>query len=177
MEVDKPISLYLNTAQISTSHATTVVANEIGSWDNGRQTFSFNIKMRQLLGDTYNKYDKFIISLVQYQTVNQQALAGTFWMEYQMGGLPWVNSSYDQATRANSYWTPIFTQNVVATSGSLTSNLYDILSNTIVFNKGDPEIKLEFRVIDASTRALVNATYLPTVAMFFKILPYEELKK
>jgi len=175
MEVETPTSLFLSTSQINTDASIANVSNDVGSWSNNRQTFSFNVKLRQLLGNSYEKYDAFVISLINYSVYNP-VLGTALFMEVQMGGLPWVNSSYDQSTQANSYWASLYVVNQPATAAATTTSSYDILSNTLVFNKGDPVVKLEFRVLNANTRALAVATtgYLPTFNFYFKIQPIKK---
>lgn len=176
MEVDIPASLFLSTSQINTDPSITNVANTIGSWTNNRQTFSFNVKLRQLLGNSYDKYDEFVISLVKYSVYSPVGTTNALYMELQMGGLSWVNSSYDQSTFANSYWAPLFVVNQSATALSLATAQFDILSNTVVFRKGDPDLPIEFRVLNANTRQLMvpASGYLPTFNFLFKIHPVKK---
>lgn len=176
MEVDIPASLYLNTSQINTDPSITTTSNTIGAWNSGRQSFSFNVKLRQLLGNAYQKYDKFIISVVSVFMLNQAAMSSALLLELQMGGLSWVNSSYEQSTLSNNYWTTISLHNQAAASGTFTNNVFDILSNTLVFRRGDPDVQLNFRLLNATTRDLASTGtgYLPTVGITLKIQPVVE---
>lgn len=178
MDVDIPATLYLNTSQINNNATTDVnTSNAVGSWQDYRKTFSFNVKMRQLLGNAYEKYDKFIISVVNVFMLNVAALPGNTLLELDMGGLSWVNSSYEQSTQSNNFWTTLSLHYQLATGTAFTNNTFDILSNTLVFRKGDPDVKLEFRIMDATTRAPPNFTFCPTVGMTFKIQPVVEKAK
>lgn len=176
MEVDIPTSLFLSTTQIGTDPSIVNVANQIGSWTNNRQYFTFNVKLRQLLGNAYETYDTFVISLVNYSIYSPVTTTNPLFMEVQMGGLNWVSSSYEQSTLANSYWAPLFVANHGAAALSFSSAQFDILSNTVVFRKGDPDIPIEFRVLNASTRVpIVPASgYLPIFNFSFKIQPVKK---
>jgi len=175
MDIDIPATLYLNTSQINTDATTDAnTSNAVGSWQDYRKTFSFNVKMRQLLGNAYEKYDKFIISVVNVFMLNTQTLPAVTLFELQMGGLSWVNSSYEQSTLANNYWTTISLHNQATTATAFSNNVFDILSNTLVFRKGDPDIQLQFRILDGTKRAPPSITYFPTVGVTFKIQPIIE---
>lgn len=179
--VDIPIAFHLSTAQIHPTATDTTVSNTIGGWDNARQTYYFLVKLRNILGHNYDKYNKFVISVVQIFAINSTALATNYPLQLQMGGLGWENSSYDAVSKANGYWVPIM--NAIHTSGALasTSLSYDILSNSFVFRKGDPEVRLDFRFIDITTNQLASITaqaggagVFPTMSVFFKINPLQE---
>lgn len=176
MDVDIPASLFLSTTQIETDASIANVANTVGSWTNNRQSFSFNVKLRQLLGNAYETYDTFVISLVNYSVYNPVSTTNPLFMEVQMGGLSWVNSSYDQSTFANSFWAPLCVVNQPAAALSLSVAPFDILSNTLVFRKGDPDLSIQFRVLNATTRTLMVPTsgYLPTFNFSFKIQPVKK---
>jgi hypothetical protein len=176
MDIDIPATLYLNTSQINTDPSVANVSNTIGAWTSNRQTFSFNVKMRQLLGNAYETHDKFIISVVNVFLLNQIAMTSAILTEIQIGGLSWVNSSYEQSTQANNFWASMSIHNQPLASGSFTNNVFDILSNTLVFRKGDADVQIQFRMLNATTRELASTAtgYLPTVGMTFKIQPIIE---
>lgn len=174
MNDDITATLYLGTDQIATTRTTTNVQNEIGGWTDGRQQFWFNVKLRDLLGDAYQKYDKFLISLVQIWLVNS-ATINARQLIIQMGGLNWINSSYEQSTQANNYWIslPPILQGTGAGSG--TGTIYDNQSACYVFRKGDPELSIYFRYIDLRTNApLTGVTLMPNAQLIFKIQPIKE---
>lgn len=175
MNDDITATLYLGTDQISTSRTTTNVQNEIGGWSDGRQQFWFNVKMRSLLGDAYEKYDKFLISLVQIYLVNSATLTIARPLILQMGGLNWVNSSYDQATLSNTYWVPLPLQLIGSGASAVVSGIYDNQSACYVFRKGDPEVPIYFRYIELRENAPpTGVTLLPNAQLLFKIQPIKE---
>lgn len=174
--IDIPTSLHLSTGQISSSHTSTSVSNLIGGWDAGRQTFWFYVKMRNVLGNAYDKYDKFVISVVQVFMINSAANTLAVPLQLQMGGLNWVNSSYDQVSQANAYWAPVvYALQGTGVSGTSTFS-FDILSNSFIFRKGDPDIKIDFRFMDILTNQLatVSSGLLPNTSVIFKIQPLKE---
>lgn len=174
--IDIPSSLHLCTGQISPNHTDTTANNLIGGWSGGRQQFWFYVKMRNVLGNLYDKYDKFVISVVQVFMINSLANAESEPLQLQIGGLNWVNSSYDQVAQANNYWCPIV--NALQGSGAAGTSTfsYDILSNSFIFRKGDPDIKIDFRYMDILTNQPASPTsgLLPTTSVMFKIQPLKE---
>jgi hypothetical protein len=176
--VDIPSSLFLSTGEIDGTHTTTSVSNNIGGWVNGRQNFWFNVKLRQAIGtNIYDKYDKFIISVSHVYLINSAANASEMQLQLQMGGLNWVNSSYDQTTQGNNYWTVI--TNVVQGTGAFAANIlsFDTLSNSFVFRKGDPDVKLEFRYMNFLTNQIQSTPssgLFPSCGIIFKIQAVKE---
>lgn len=171
--IDIPASLHLSTGQLSSTDTASSVNNLIGGWDNGRQTFWFNVKMRNVLGNMYDKYDKFVVSIVQVFLINSSANTTNIPIQLQMGGLSFENSTYDQVSQANAYWLPI--TNGLAGTGALntTALSFDILSNSFIFRKGDPDVRIDFRFINIFTNQLatVSSNLLPNTSIFFKIQP------
>lgn len=173
----KVSTLYLNTSMISTTPAQASASSRVGYWRDGRQQFGFYVNMRQLLGDAYEKYDKFMISLVKFSfyTENVQMPSWLF-TEIQMGGLNWVDSGYDAGTKANGYWVTldnqIFPNNFTATGTSS----YPDKAKSFIFKKGDPDILIEFRHLFATTRqpAIPASGSWSSVAFDFKIRPLLE---
>lgn len=169
-------TLYLNTAMISNNASLGTVNNSVGYWNSGRQTFGFYVKLRQLLGDKYEKYNKFILSLVKYTSFNEANMTNAIVLETQIGGLNWINNSYDQSTRANGYWAPL---NVEFTNGAqftYVSSIFPSQTDSLIFQKGDSDILIEFRCINSITRALAvpSSNYLPTFGFYFNIEPVIE---
>ena len=176
MSHNKISTLYLNTSMINQTASTANVSSSVGYWNTGRQTFGFYIKLRQLLGPNYEKYDKFIISLVKYTSYNESNMTNGLVIETQMGGLSWINSNYDQVDKSNSYWAPLNIENTAAAVGSYVSTIFPALTNSLIFRKGDSDILVEFRCLNALTRALAAPTSgsLPTFGFYFNIEPLIE---
>jgi hypothetical protein len=172
---DITATLVLSTDQIHQTRTDTSVDNTIGGWANGRQTFYFNVNMRNVLGELYDKYDKFVISLVSVFIQNSATLNGARPLLIQMGGLNWINSSYNQAQQSNGYWTDLCCL-LIGTGGSATGgSLYDKLSVSYVFRKGDPNVRIEFRYFQLNTNTFpTNVTLLPNANFIFKINPVKE---
>jgi hypothetical protein len=178
MESSIPATLYLNTSMISTPASTASVSNEIGFWDVNRQTFGFNIKLRQLLGANYEKYDKFILSIIKYNSINEANITNPILLEIQIGGLNWFNSSYNQVSRANNYWAPFVVEFTPAALNSNVTRVYASLSNCLMFRKSNDDVRLEFRCIDGVTRGAATPAsgFLPSFSFMLKIQPMEEDK-
>ena len=113
------------------------------AYNNTDMTYILNVDMRQVLGDLYHKYDKFIIvfngismwsSATGYttSTVTTGITAGTVWT-LGMTGLNWVNNSFNGNINTIGYFPNRFTMplgNAYASTNA-TSN------NGICFRKPD----------------------------------------
>lgn len=173
----KVSSLYLNTSMISTTANQASATSSTGYWINGRQQFGFNVNMRQLLGNMYEKYDKFIISLVKYSYYTENvSMAGNLLVDIQMGGLSWVDGGYEAPTKSNSYWVTLDQQLIAAAFTSFGTSTYADDGKVFIFKKGDPDVLLEFRLVNSLTRGLAipPSGRLSSFAFDFKIRPLIE---
>ena len=174
MEVHRPASLFLSTSFISTTASTTTVANEVGGWNNARQTFYFNVKMRQLLGDLWDKYDFFVLSLTALNSFPEASMTNAVMANFNIGGLNWRNSGYNQAKRANTYYAPLTSMHL--TPAAHAELIYPKDACSLTFAKGDADVRLEFEVRNAITNALAvpTANYLPTFTLLFEVMPVQK---
>lgn len=172
MTDDYNATLYLSTDQISTNRSTLDIANQVGSWSNGRTNISFNVKIKVLLGDLYDKYDNFLLNLTHMFIQNNATITGGRSLILLMGGLQWVNSSYDQVDKTNGYW--ISLPPILAGSGqfAVASAIYDNQSAYYLFRKSSAEETITFRYIDVRTNATPSdITQFPAFQLIFKIQP------
>ena len=115
---------------LKTSDLTTNATTNIGQCDQYRQTFTwFNINLRTLLGDQYDQYDYFNMSLVSMSCAQASSTAGQGDVNdkivyVKMSGLPFINQTYDQK-RGNNGSTAILTIFQIPTTAS---------SNTLQYN-------------------------------------------
>lgn len=99
------VTLILKHSDISTTLTSATASSSNGSWSNGKQKTSWNVNLKVLLGNLWNKYDTFLIRLnqVSYSSadfpatnnIDQQVVVT-------MSGLPFFNSTYNQATGLNN---------------------------------------------------------------------------
>ena len=167
-------NLYLSTYQIALNQQQVSVSNLVGGWENGRKDgMYFNVNMRTLLGKQYDTYDFFIISFVNAFFLNQGTLSYGRGFRIDIGGLNWVNSSYDQADKANSYWAVVTNVALPASGTSGANTASDNYSQALVFRKGDPSVTIYFRFIDILTNAspTIVGSFTPSLNMLFKIKP------
>lgn len=173
--VDTTATLVLSTDQIHQTRTDMTVDNAIGGWSAGRAYFYFNVNMRNVLGELYDKYDTFVISIVSAFMQNSANLNGGRPILIQMGGLNWVNSSYNQETRSNNYWADLLPFAIGTSATAATGALYDNLQMCLVFRKGDANMKIDFRYLEVRTNApLTNVSLLPNANFIFKICPVIE---
>jgi hypothetical protein len=100
----------INSVDTQATYYNQTVSNEKGKIFDNRTGYTwYNVNMKNLLGDWYNKYDKFNICLVSvtqsYQaaqtTNNVLQLSTNYVVSVKMSGLQWL-SSYDQASKNNT---------------------------------------------------------------------------
>ena len=120
MEEYETVTLILNTLDITTSQnpqiyniagALRTIENQYGTISDNKCNLTWKgVNLRLLMGnDIYNKYETF--NLYLYQISQGQGLSGTqtmsstsfYLVDIKMRGLPWLNNSYNVATRTNSH--------------------------------------------------------------------------
>lgn len=172
-------NLVLSTSKISTSYSTLTVANEVGSWEaisaNGRarQRFSFNLNMRNVLGDLWNKYKLFSLVFNAIAIDPEIALVGNPYMLIYMRGLNFRNT-YIQASNVPSGTVPLLFRTISGTTGLFTSNDRD--SRNFPFIKQEANVKLEFDIYNYITTLPLedaNNAPMPTFCFQFAIMPLE----
>lgn len=174
MEIDRPANLFLSTSMINATASTANVNNGAGGWETYRQRFYFSVKMRQLLGDLWDTYDTFVISLTNITAISEVTLgANNLNALISIGGLNWRNSSYNQLTQSNNYYAPLCYLQLNATANGVTEKVFAENSCSLTFTKGDTDPRIEFEVRNATNPTALapsNATnYLPTFNLLFDI--------
>lgn len=171
-------NLNLCTSQISTDYSTLRVSNEIGSWEpisaNGqaRQRFSFNVNMRNLLGNWWEKYNEFALVLTSINIISEIPLTGTSFLLLYMRGLNFRNT-YNQPANVPSGTVPLIFWAI--TTGL--SNIQDKETRSFPFIKREANVKLEFDVYNYfNNQPLENYNAgvpipMPTFAFNFLIMP------
>lgn len=119
------------------------------SYINAQKTnFIFsNVNLKNLLGEMWEKYDKFIIKPISIYNTATIALSSTAYnlVIYNMKGLSWTNINYE-TTPGSKLWAPLF-QTQVPTTGS-TSPVIWYANNGwgYTFRKASPIVDLEFAI-------------------------------
>lgn len=167
METGRPCSLILRHSDISTTTSTQTVDNNVGGWSNYKQTTYWYVNLKSLLGEDYDKYDKYCIRLNQanFASANYPTSTSTDinWISY-MSGLNWVNSSYNCVTQNNSNKAPLGLFYIPASTNlSFSFNNFNL---TNFFRKGDNLVRIQiehFKVTDGtiigSTTGLPHSVY------------------
>lgn len=155
-----PARLFLSTPQISTS-SDAIVSNQVGAWgyttgSSARQSFSFNVNMKTLLGHWWDKYDTYSLIFTGFSAVNTVALGGGAAMIMYVSGLNFRNS-YLQPGKTASGRVPVFFQ-LLPNTGSA-SNFGDKNERKLAFKRGDAAtVKLEFDLYSMETLARLQTT-------------------
>ena len=171
MEQKRSIRLVLKTSDL-TANSTTA----IGQCDQYRQSFTwFNINLRNLLGDLYNQYDYFNLSLISVSASVCNAGAGggsadDRLLYIKLGGLPFVGQNYNQRTGNNGGLVTIGTFQIPSTA--ITANqFYNNSANVCTFNTDQDLCNLSisfFRVLDDTKTTLTASN--PQFAFIFTII-------
>ena len=132
-------SLILKTCDITTDDITTatlsaVINNQVGSIDISGQLIRWkNINPKMLLGDMYEKYDKFNLNLACYSSRTVPVNLVSADMTFYISGLPWSNQGYSLKTGSILQKGVLFTQRL--NNSTTSGNENQINSNTLSFYK------------------------------------------
>lgn len=171
---DQTASLVLRTFDLTVN-----TSNQYGTVDQFGTSFTWNnINLRVLLGDMYDKYDRFNLNLNTIATGVPAANIGTTGDDrccyVTMSGLPWVNNTYNQQSGSNNnssvIATFLFSQNTQAYQ-------YYYGNNTSTFRKNQEMVNLNISFLKISTGltpATLNA--FPQMIFIFDIVGVEEYK-
>ena len=171
MEEKRSIRLVLKTSDLSVNSTTA-----IGQCDQFRTTFTwFNINLRNLLGDLYNQYDYFNISLISLSSSVATANAGAGSADdrlvfIKLGGLPFVGQSYNQRTENSGGLVTIGTYHIPGTA-AIGNQYYNNSANVCTFNTDQDLCNFTvsfFRVIDDTKPTLTVSN--PQFAFIFTII-------
>ncbi len=186
--MDKPCATFhLNTSQIYNSEAAANFAggvyNNFGSINALRtDTTWYNVDFKTILGDMYDKYEKFNISLafitfgacVNIYGVN--AIDRTIMLS--MEGLPFSNCTYNTKSMSNNSSASIGT---VTLPGYLVPGSFNFVNdqNTITIDKPKnmSNVRIFFTRYDYATPASANLGMFPAMDFFFHIYGVAETEK
>lgn len=159
-------NLPLATLSLRTSDASVSNFNTNWTWN--------NINLRVLLGDLYDKYNKFnlVLSAVSSNPVGNTVGTTTDDLSVfaVINGLPWLNQSYYQPSghhTANAVLTPI---NFVR--GSAYFSAYD--SSILTFSKNQESVNLNIYLIRIDGIVLLTPVDYPDCFFVFKIYGVDE---
>ena len=162
---------------LKTSDLTTNASTNIGTCDQFRTSFTWNnINLRMLLGDMYDQYDYFNISLISISSSLTQALALGATADdklvfVKMSGLPFINQTFQQSTGNNGTFAYVSTLSIPLTALTATQ-FYNNLGNVCTFNKDQDLCNINisfFRVLDDTRPALNAGNINPQFSFIFVI--------
>ena len=140
-----------------------------------------NIDLRSVLGDMYNRYDKFNLCLTTLgcDAVTSTIGAGSYangqydnlYATVYIGGLPWINQTYNQATNHNRTLVPIALYQFPSTQNQSNFTNYNN-PRFVTFGKSQDtcNITIQFnRVYDDSLCVCAGASNFPSTIFLFSI--------
>jgi hypothetical protein len=95
------VSLVLKHSDISTALNTNPTVNNVGTWSNGKQSTTWKVNIRNLLGnEMYDENELFTLRLnqISYATANFPLATRDQQVIVTLSGLNFVNSTYDVKT-------------------------------------------------------------------------------
>jgi hypothetical protein len=163
-------------------NASLVLSTTTSTNNAARTSFTWsNIDLRMLLGDMYNKYDRFnfclntVASGISNNYLASQADAQVL---IRVSGLPWVNNTYNiTAAGANNTNNTIIASFLFVNNSQQTQYFYG--SNMAVFSKNQDiaSITIDYiRVSDLAAPVVANGTFFPHVAFIFDIFGIDDYK-
>lgn len=164
------------------SNASLVLSTTTSTNNASRTSFTWsNIDLRMLLGDMYNKYDRFNLCLNTIASgISNNYLANQVDAQVlvRISGLPWINNSYNITTNGgNNTGTTVIASFLFVNNSQQTQYFYG--SNMAVFGKNQDicSITIDYiRVSDLSSPAVQNGTAFPHVAFIFDIFGIDDYK-
>ena len=170
---------HLNTTDIlnSVTVGDYPVINQYGNVNTIKTDFTWNnIDFKTILGDMYDKFDKFNIKFCSFQ-YTQQAIFGLSLndrcLSINMYGLPFSNCTYDTKLNSNvSYFNSgsvILNQNVAGQTNFIDNNMCTIYSPRSPCN-----IRINLTLLDNSTPATGAGTIYPHLSFYFRIYGIEK---
>ena len=156
-KISKKATLVLKTSDLLSSSNNNVLSlagiysSQYGSFNNKLSSFTwYNINLRTLLGDMYDKYDEFNLCLNQMNSAQSctDSIADNRNLYITMGGLPWINQTYSVRNSRNSTMANIGTLNFNATGSVRISYSSDSI---LTFGKSQElcNLTLEYnRIVD-----------------------------
>jgi hypothetical protein len=166
-------SLVLRSSDLTINASTAVGTANV----NGTQLTWNNINLRTLLGDLYDKYDRFNLSLNTIATSISQAIGATAddrCTYITLSGLPWTNNTYRQSSGFNTNETVI--GSCVWISGGQTTQ-YFYSNNTTTFGKNQDICNITitlYKISDNARPISVNA--FPNMIYIFDITGVDEYR-
>lgn len=158
-------SLVLKTTDLVSATNTlngTIYSSPYGSFNNKLSSFTWNnINLRTLLGDMYDMFDEFnlclnTISTAQASTID--GIADNKNVYIKLGGLPWINQTYNVKNVNNGSVTNIATFNF--TSNNATTQYY-YSNNIATFGKSQDSCNLSVEY----SRIVDDTVPLPTLSI------------
>ena len=159
-------SLVLKSSELTFGSTTNV-----GTADTNGTTLTWNnINLRVLLGDLYDKFDRFNLNLNTIATSQANSIgtaADDRCCYVTIDGLPWVNNTYNQKTNTNTTST-VIESCVFASQGQTTQYFYGNNTTTFIKNKDIASITITLlKILDNSKPSTTNA--FPNIIFIFDI--------
>jgi hypothetical protein len=174
MEQKRSVRLVLKTCDLD-------IDPRYGAEDEFGTDFTWYINLRFLLGDMYNQYDFFNMSLISVSLSRCNALNPATAtdddyenknVQIKMSGLPFMNQTYDQPSKNNCQFATIGVLNI-PTTAILTNQFYNNGANVITFRKDQDLCNLNialYRVSDDAKPILDADTANPEFVFIFTII-------
>jgi hypothetical protein len=115
------VTLVLKHADISTDTTLDNVSNNVGSWSNGKQTTSWRVNFRNLLGENYRENDLYVLRLNQlsYAQANFPNAVADRQVIVNISGLRFQNSTYSVSSGNNTDRNQLVLVNMATASTTL----------------------------------------------------------
>ena len=179
MEQKRSVRLVLKTSNLVYN-----AVSNVGTCDEFGTDFTwYNINLRLLLGDLYNQYDYFNLSLISIScslcyAIDTSATNTTLDTDKEnknvmvkMSGLPFINQTYNQPTGNNSGSVVLAGYSIPITA-TTANQFYNNASNVCTFNKDQDvcNINITFsRILDDTKPVLDADTENPQFVFIFAI--------
>ena len=171
-----------STLVLKVSDLTANASNNIGICNAYRTDMTWNnINLRTLLGDLYDKYDLFNLCLKNIVVATSTAASGTLSDDktilINLGGLPFVNQTYNQATNTNLS-SIVLSPFIMASGGPSFNQITNLKQFTFSKNQDICNIRINYTKVLDGAIPTGTASY-PNYVFIFDIygIPRDEGNK
>ena len=153
-------------------YLTANVVNNLGTINGSKSNMSWsNINLRTLLGDMWDKYEYFNLSLTEISTApspSSNAPSGsTITQNIYITGLPFINATYDTQLKLNTNKCLLTTFNF-GTANNPATKLYNG-TNNIIFRKEQEQCDITIYYNSIGTSTIPLTVSFPNTTFIFNI--------
>lgn len=175
---NETVTLILKHADIDIDTSLVSASSNCGSWTNGKQSTTWNVNLRNLLGNViYDNNDLFVLRLNQfaYSTANFPASVYDNQLIFKMRGLNFRNSTYNPKTGNNSGEYQMLVANLITNASETFSLSPNISMCNFMKSSENVQITIELFRSFSDLPAQYGVEKFPHMCFSFDIYPVKNI--